>query len=450
MQHNGARARADAIAEVAAALLLVTALLFGGGSRGWGDLVVHLAAVPALALALLRWRPADATRLQRLFVVWLVAALAVIAVQLLPLPASVIGLFPARAAVLADLRSAGVDPAWMPLSLDPWGTVRALLAFATFASMWLIASTLPAAARRRLLVLAVLVAVPMALLGFAQAAAGTQPTLRFHPFHNAFGATATFANRNHLAALLAMLLPLALHFGAAAHRDRRLPQTAAWYGAVVVLLLGVALTFSRAGLLLATTVLGAAMVFAWHRSGRWGDRRPRANLPLLGALALAAIATVNYAWAGIAARLERDPLGDLRWQYLRHGSEAAREFLPLGSGFGSFRAVYAPFEPVGDMVASYALHAHNDVLELAIEAGVPGLLLAVALVGLLAAALRKVRVAGRDAVPTMAPYALAAGVPLAHSFVDYPLRTLAVAVLFALLLAQLLAPRSPPATATGT
>ena len=40
-------------AELAAGLLLIAALLFGGGSRGMGDLVVHLAALPALALGFL-------------------------------------------------------------------------------------------------------------------------------------------------------------------------------------------------------------------------------------------------------------------------------------------------------------------------------------------------------------------------------------------------------------
>src|SRR5688572_20110723 len=82
------RPAADSIAELAAALLLVVALLFGGGSRGVGDLVVHLAALPALAIAVMRWRHTDATRLQRLFVYWLLAAIGLVALQLLPLPAS--------------------------------------------------------------------------------------------------------------------------------------------------------------------------------------------------------------------------------------------------------------------------------------------------------------------------------------------------------------------------
>ena len=41
----------DRVALIAAASLLGSALAFGGGSRGAGDLVVHLVALPALVLA---------------------------------------------------------------------------------------------------------------------------------------------------------------------------------------------------------------------------------------------------------------------------------------------------------------------------------------------------------------------------------------------------------------
>ena len=79
----------EVIAEGAAGMLLVGAMVFGGGPRGGGDAVVHLLAVPALVLAILRWRHADATGLQRVFLYWLIAAAAVVGLQLLPLPASV-------------------------------------------------------------------------------------------------------------------------------------------------------------------------------------------------------------------------------------------------------------------------------------------------------------------------------------------------------------------------
>lgn len=438
----------DGVAEVTAGLLLVVAMVFGGGSRGAGDLVVHLVALPALVLGIVRWRHAAATRLQRLFLYWLMAAVAVAGLQLLPLPAAVFASMPGRAAVLAQLHTAGLDPAWLPMTLDRWGTVRALLALASFAAMWLLASTLGRAAHWRLLKLAVAVAVPLALLGFAQAAAGHEPTLRFYDFHNTFGATATFANRNHLAGLLAMLIPLALVFGRGAQRGHRQGGMLVWYGCATVLLLAAALTFSRAGVVLATLAAGAGLLLALLVGRADATSRRRASLPLLAVAAVAVIAVANYAWLGIAERLDHDPLSDLRWQYLHYGLQAATGYLPWGSGLGSFPAAYAAFEPVAAMTNVYALHAHDDPIELAVEAGIPALALVAVLLGLLLAAARKILIGPQFAGPIMVAALIAALVPIIHSLVDYPLRTLAVASLFALLVAHLFSPsgevRPPP------
>ena len=52
--------RQDNVAFASAALLLVVALLFGGGPRGAGDAVVHVAMVPCQALAIWRFECARA------------------------------------------------------------------------------------------------------------------------------------------------------------------------------------------------------------------------------------------------------------------------------------------------------------------------------------------------------------------------------------------------------
>lgn len=440
MQVKGLGRTPDVVAEVTAGLLLVVAMVFGGGSRGAGDLVVHLVALPALVLGIARWRRADASRLQRLFLYWLMTAVAVVGLQLLPLPAAVFASMPGGAAVLAELHTAGLDPAWLPMTLDRWGTVRALLALVSFAAMWLLASTIDRAAHARLLKLAVAVAVLLGLLGFAQAAAGHEPTLRFYAFHNTFGATATFANRNHFAGLLAMAIPFAIVAGHQAQQSRRPGAVLGWYGSAVLLLLAAALTFSRAGVVLATLAAGATVLLLLRQDGaaetprRRGTRR---SLLILAVIAVAAVA--NYAWSGIADRFDQDPVADLRWQYVQYGVQAAAAYLPWGSGLGSFSAAYAAFEPVTAMTNVYALHAHNDLLELAVEAGIPGLLLLIALLGLIAGGARKIPSNGAAPDTVMLATMLVAFVPLAHSLVDYPLRTLAVASLFALVLAHLLA-----------
>jgi hypothetical protein len=436
MRPTPAPPRTDLLATLAAASLLVAALLFGGGPRGLGDLVVHLAALPCLALGITRWRWTDASRVQRAFFAWWLLALALVALQLMPLPPSLFAKLPQRASVLADLASAGVAPSWRPLTLDTWATVRALLALATFGAMWLLASTLPHAARARLLQLALLVGAVLALFGFAQAAAG-QHALRFHAFHHSVGAIGTFANRNHYASLMAMLLPFALAFASDAQRARNTPLAAAWFALAIALWLAAALSFSRMGFALASCALLASLALLWLRRGqarRW-------FAPALAA-AVALLAITHYAWNGLLQRLQQDPLDDLRWQYLRHGVAVLRDYLPWGSGLGSFPWVYAPAEPVQRTIEVYAERAHNDLLQVGIEAGMPGLVLLVAFIalnGAIAARAPRNFPMGRN-LPAhddgaRRVIAVALAIPLLHSLVDYPYRTLAVAVLAGLVLA---------------
>ena len=429
----------ERLAEGAAGALLVAALVFGGGSRGVGDLVVHGVALIALALGVMRWRTLHATRSQRLFLGWLFAAMALLLLQLVPLPVSLFVALPPRAEVVADLRQAGIEPAWLPMTLDVWGTVRALLAVMTLAAAWLLTSTLGTEARIRLLRLVLVSGVLMTLVGFAQAAAGEHSPLRPHHYHHTVGAIGSFANRNHFADLMAMLIPLALAFAFAAQALRRQAHAAIWYAAALLLFLASALSFSRAGMMLTAVVtVFTSAYLAWSTRNRGG--RGAYFLPAL-AIVLAASGVAAYAWGGIATRLALDPLNDLRWQYLHYGIEAARAYLPWGSGAGSFRDVYAPFEPVVAMQPVYALHAHNDVLEVAVELGLPGLLLVLSLLALLIHAVWRALKNGEERrTSTIIPAAaVAVLVPLTHSFVDYPLRTLAVTTVFATLLAVLMA-----------
>jgi O-antigen ligase len=332
--------------------------------------------------------------------------------------------------------SAGGD-SW---SLDRWGTARALLALSVFAASWLLASTLTSEARTTLLRFVLLSAFVMALLGFAQAAAGRHSSLRLYDFHHEIGAIGTFSNRNHFADLMAMLIPFALAMGKQEiARDRKTPVKLPWWGLTVVLFLAAALSFSRTGFALACVALVAGWLVQPGSGNTAGDRAARWAAPVVVA-ASCVLAVGYYAWQGIVQRLEQDPLDDLRWQYLANGLATVRAHFPWGSGFGSVRDPYAPFEPVAEMGRSFALHAHNEALETAIEGGLPGMLLLIAGIGLIAWAATKALARRRHSSRLVVAAAVATGVPLLHSLVDYPLRTLAVASVFGLVLAVLLAP----------
>jgi len=120
--------------------------------------------------------------------------------------------------------------------------------------------------------------------------------------------------------------------------------------------------------------------------------------------------------------------------------------MPLGSGMGTFVPVYASVEKSEDLLANvFANRAHNDVLELWLETGVVGLaLMAVFAMWFI---LRSLDVWGRTPVglrPIDQSLARAATIVvallIAHSFVDYPLRTGAMMAMMAFACALMIKP----------
>ena len=132
--------------------------------------------------------------------------------------------------------------------------------------------------------------------------------------------------------------------------------------------------------------------------------------------------------------------------FARNTIAAAKAFMPLGSGVGSFVPVYAGVEPPQDVLANtFANRAHNDVLESWLETGVVGVAL-MALFGLWllvrAFALWRPASSGGRIVDHALPRAavLVVALLIAHSLVDYPLRTGALMAMFAFASALLLPP----------
>ncbi|MBK8068856.1 MAG: hypothetical protein IPK27_14895 [Rhodanobacteraceae bacterium] len=113
----------------------------------------------------------------------------------------------------------------------------------------------------------------------------------------------------------------------------------------------------------------------------------------------------------------------------------AGQFGWLGTGLGSFPAVYAAYEPI-DLVGPKILnHAHNDWAELWVELGVLLPMAALAFGWWLWRRVRELAASG-----TLSPGENALrlagigviGVLACHSLVDYPLRTTSLSVVFAL------------------
>ena len=101
----------------------------------------------------------------------------------------------------------------------------------------------------------------------------------------------------------------------------------------------------------------------------------------------------------------------------------------FGTGLGSFPLVYPGYEPLSELSATFANHVHNDYLELVLEGGLAAILLILVFI---------VLVCLNFFNTTLSQAAgLAVASVLVHSLVDYPLRTMAVATIFATISAML-------------
>jgi len=371
----------------------------------------------------------------------LLAAITVmIAVQLIPLPPSIWRQLPGQAQFIPFSAVAGSEGVWRPLTMTPDMTLAALVGMSVPAAALVGFASLSEDQTYKVLPYLLVAAAVSALLGLAQILGGPHNGFYRYAVTNEGAAVGFFSNRNHQAVFLVSAWPmLALWVTGAARNPDRLRLRRWVAGAMAVFLVPmVVVTGSRAGLVLA--ILGLA--FAWWTL-RVGNIKPRGAVapskallwkvvPLLGGLGALA-ATIMASRDEAVQRLSSTVLSEeLRVANLPVLIRICRDFLPFGSGFGSFDPVFRHYEPDDLLRNTYLNHAHNDVLELVITGGIPAALIAI--IFCLWAGRRFIVGSRRRWASTRSRFALLASAMITiyflSSLVDYPLRTPVHAMLF--------------------
>lgn len=392
------------------------------------------------------------------------------ALQLVPLPPALLAsLSPGRAAFEPDARQA-----WLPLSVSPADTRRGLafLAAALLAHLAAATALAPCGARARFLRGLSLLGLAFSLIGLVQLARGSTLIYGvFEPHEGGGSIFGPFVNRNNFAGYMLMVIPasLSVFAGALEHAARAAKGEKGWRRAVQVL-------DTPAGTALIAWALpvlvGTAALLATHSRG--------GLLAFLGSLALLAVrlprtGTLWLAGLAVATTLSGLGLERIEDRFARVSTESltrtlvwkdslerSRAFRAAGTGFDTYSAALAsaspwslplgatpwpgggsPLEVLGPRGGRrspaatggrfWYREAHNDYLQVLIETGIPGLMLA------LWAAVAALRAVRAD------PWLLAAltGV-LLQEFVDFGLQIPALGLLFVTIAA--LPPRSeaPP------
>ena len=203
-------------------------------------------------------------------------------------------------------------------------------------------------------------------------------------------ARGTFINRNHFAGFMEMVWPVALGLilGIGTHHakgnqgtnsrrvdfrlmlasDRFHLQLLLSLGLVIILL---SLLFSRSRSGIAASFIG---FFTFLLLTRMGNKRlPVGFWVMAGAIAcLIVIYGLMMDFTPIIDRFLRVSSGDSRFDFWRDSLAIIKDH-PLGIGLGNFELVFPVYNvsTASDLTVD---HAHNDYLQLLVEAGIPGFL----------------------------------------------------------------------------
>lgn len=417
----------ERIPSAAMAAYLLLCIVLGGSAQGvWGNLALQLLGIALLAFCAIVRRGRNEGALPTIPVALLLAGIVLILVQLIPLPPELWAKLPGRSTTAAGFNSLGFARPMLPISETPYDSAMTLIAAIPAISVFL--ATLVLRPGGRWIAAAVVGgSILGVLLGALQVADGNGSWAYLYRITN-LGAVGFFANQNHMATLLLVAMPMTVALTVLTSSDRR--STLARYGTSVALLLlllvGIVLNRSLAGFALVLPVLLASMSLLPAIAGWRRIVLPVALLAILAGTVL--IATRPVSTGGISS--EAAASAQSRQEIWATTASAINDSFPFGTGLGSFQHVYHQYEDPADATAEYVNHAHNDYLELVLELGLAGLLLTVLFFAWWAiAAIKLWRSHLSTSVGRAATIATAA--ILAHSLVDFPLRTAAISAIFA-------------------
>lgn len=418
---------------------LFACIVMGGSAQGmFTNLALQLAGIAILAWAFLTRTPLKDSKPARQLGWLAAAAVAIVLVQLIPLPPAIWSNLPGRTMVVDGFALLGQPLPWMPLSLAPNDTIATAMAMLPPLAMLALVLRLGAFRDSWLLIALLLATFISVALGVMQIQSGGNGPYLYRQA-NLHTASGLFANANHMATLLLVSIPFLVALGA--RRWRKMPQTndrlltaTLTGGAATVVLLGVVLNQSFALLVIGAPVIGAAAL-QLIPPGRVRLGRLAAMLGLLFVAGAAVLAFMVSSGIGSSNRTSVAMRGEI-WNST---GDAIRDFGVAGSGVGTFPAIYPLYEDMATIERTYVNHAHNDYLELALEGGVPAVLLTILFLGwwsLRAFAIWR----SPNAAELGRAACIVSGAILLHSLVDYPLRTAAIATIFAMALALMADP----------
>ena len=422
---------------------LIGLALIGGGSNEIGRLgVIPLRALSIVAIAyVVLSNKVQVPEYTRVLLLILGAAFLIPALQLIPLPPDLWASLPGREDYALLATAASVEQVWRPIAISPDRTINSMLAVLPLIAAVMLSSIMVEKSRQILIWVVVIVACLSAALGLLQAAT-YNPLFSLYTDRVTGHSTGFFANRNHQAVMLAMVLPL-LGAWAMDEKSSLKPQTRKLLVLILgsVLVIGILISKSRAGITL--LIPAVILLLLLMRAVNWPT------------LILGGLTIIGLAFGfGFAERFIGADIGeDARFRFAPVVWEILGDHFPVGVGFGGFDPAFRKAEPYEELTFNYFNHAHNDWLELVIEGGILAAILAAVALGWLIWSTwhswKPLQKPHSDRTVSRLRYAKTSSAALifvvAASLLDYPMRAplfAVIASIFGVLLARHMNDRS--------
>lgn len=410
------------------ALLLGVAVLFGGGGvgNGLGNMMVQLTALGVLAVdfqAVGKFGKSAPTPLRLLIGL----SFALVLFQLIPLPPELWQALPRRDLLATAIELAGAEAdTWMSLSIQRARTATAFVGMFTPLAAIILVATLEKPALGLVFKILAGVGIACVAVGSIQIATGNTWGVLYGPAFNGSVLYAFFANRNS-AGIFFDLVFLAICVVPLPPRNLGWNIARTLAGAVAALAVVFTQSRSSSALLILALVFAVTRAIAQRDPGRGkAIASARFVIPLLlvGGIGVLAVSSVMYSGRAALTATRYENLDDSRPRIWEDASYTARSFLPLGSGMGTFDEVFQLDESLEYMMVPTAGRAHNDYIELLIEAGIPGIVLLTGWLFWIGMAAWR----SRHSSQRWLGWASASGLLLIalQSLVDYPLRSQAL------------------------
>jgi O-antigen ligase len=340
----------------------------------------------------------------------------------------------------------------MTLSIDPHASKVSFLKTLAYSGVFFLMLALVNRRARLLMLTRVLVysALAMSIYAVLMHLADVREEYFGFPIPHGDSASGTYANRNHFAGYLEMMLAIGIGLLIADLSDRRadtwrkvVRATIDWILSpkmilrltLCVLVIALTTTHSRMG----NSAFFSSLLIA-GAIGMVLSRYATRNTVLLLASLIAIDLFIVGSWFGmekLAQRLQETTAQDvvLREDPAAYTIPLIKDYAIFGSGPGTFYVAFPRYRP--EKVANFFEYTHNDYAQFAAESGIPGLLLIGLFVAWSLGAALRAQWARRDPLMRGLSFACVMGVTsiLIHSWVDFNLQIPANACLFMVLLA---------------